>query len=585
MTQATDQKSKAEFPRSSKEPATPVPSPQVIDELPPDIAAPRIHRLRASARCLMAPDWPGNTPLSHGRSLHVDHLLSVETDTLAREVLIGIKRDGIPPKAFVYDFMAQYAEWGWDDLSSARALQVLELVRQSDWDERLEQADSATVETVAQDLADNTIEGLTVIDARTGRVLLNRTGVLGAGGSQYVGLQDYEVKAFKGLDLIFVHNHPNGSDASESDLRTAFAAGAEMLMVVTSKGYEYVYIRGRNRMVRVRAEEASYKVGPAKRDERDELRRRSIAQERAYQLDPPEWIMRQGERGFRAELIAVALDLGINPNLPDTELLQDILRNDNNKRFESIAAYARVLSGDNGYATNLRRALYIRETAKLTGVDPALLAMVQLWETDVISNKPWEHGTYEIVYRTSSQKSLGIAQIQVGTAINMLNEHPDRFTDLNLPTGKMKEVWRGHELQEGWSNYEVGYQLYVNEEFNIRVAGVYLMHLETEIRKLLQSLGVAVADGSIDRPHPRGLLDQPYISSHELSMLAVGAYNQGMGILNAKLPERNYKHGSAYVIQGVSATVNIPYVHAALSMEGKASEHYGLSYGANRHEE
>ena len=55
--------------------------------------------------------------------------MSVETDTLAREVLIGIKRDGIPPKAFVNDFMAQYAEWGWDELSSARALQVLEIVR------------------------------------------------------------------------------------------------------------------------------------------------------------------------------------------------------------------------------------------------------------------------------------------------------------------------------------------------------------------------------------------------------------------------------------------------------------------------
>ena len=280
---------------SSKEPATPVPSPQVIDELPPDIAADEYidsEPLPLSD----SPDWPGSTPLSHGRSLHVDHLLSVETDTLAREVLISIKRDGIPPKAFLYDFMAQYAEWGWDELSSARAVQVLEIVRNSDWDEVFAYADSATVETVAQDLADNTIEGLTVIDAGSGNVVLNKTGVVGAGGQQYVGLQDYEVEAFKGLDLIFVHNHPNGSDASESDLRTAFAAGAEMLMVVTSKGYEYVYIRGRNRMVRVRAEEASYKVGPGTAAEHALLEAKSWEQARRDGINPPEFIMLQEEQ-------------------------------------------------------------------------------------------------------------------------------------------------------------------------------------------------------------------------------------------------------------------------------------------------
>ena len=103
--------------------------------------------------------------------------MSVETDTLAREVLIGIQREGIPSDAYVSDFISQYAEWGWDDLSSARALQVLDIVRNSDWDEQLEWADSPQVETVAQDLADNTIEVLTVIDAKTGQTLLSRTGI------------------------------------------------------------------------------------------------------------------------------------------------------------------------------------------------------------------------------------------------------------------------------------------------------------------------------------------------------------------------------------------------------------------------
>ena len=280
---------------SSKEPATPVPSPQVIDELPPDIAADEYidsEPLPLSD----SPDWPGNTPLSHGRSLHVDHLLSVETDTLAREVLIGIKRDGIPPKAFVYDFMAQYAEWGWDDLSSARALQVLELVRQSDWDERLEQADSEYVEAVGQDLANDWIEGLVIIDAGSGNIVLNKTGVVGAGGQQYVGLQDYEVEAFKGIDLIFVHNHTEDVGASVDDLNSAFDAGAKLLIVITRNGREFVYVRGRDRMVLVRDETASYEVGPPTLDETIELAIKSAKQAVAYQDDPPEHVFLQEEQ-------------------------------------------------------------------------------------------------------------------------------------------------------------------------------------------------------------------------------------------------------------------------------------------------
>ena len=240
-----------------------------------------------------SPDWPGSTPLSQGQDLHVDHLLSVEDDTMVREMLIGIKREGIPPKAFVYDFMAQYAEWGWDDLSSARALQVLEIVRNSDWDERLQQADSSPVETVAQDLADNTIEGLTVIDARTGRVLLNRTGVLGAGGQQYVGLQDYEVEALRGLELIFVHNHTKDVGASDDDLWSAFDAGAKLLIVITQNGREQVYIRGRGRMVLVRDEKASYEVGPGTAAEHALLEAKSWEQARAYLDDSPEHVFLQ----------------------------------------------------------------------------------------------------------------------------------------------------------------------------------------------------------------------------------------------------------------------------------------------------
>ncbi len=62
--------------------------------------------------------------------MHVDHLLSVETDSLAREVLITLKRDGLPPKNQWRDFMEQYALSGWDAASDAVAWATLATIAQ-----------------------------------------------------------------------------------------------------------------------------------------------------------------------------------------------------------------------------------------------------------------------------------------------------------------------------------------------------------------------------------------------------------------------------------------------------------------------
>ena len=273
---------------------------QVIDEVPDfaELGYIDSERLPVSE----APDWPGSTPLSQGQSLHVDHLLSTETDTLAREVLIGIRREGIPPEALLYDFMSQYAEWGWDDLSSAWAVQVLNMIRQSDWDEVFAHADSTPVETIAQDLGNNTREGLVIIDAGSGNVVLNKTGVRGPGGQQYVGLQDYEVEALRGLDLIFVHNHTNDTGASKDDLLSAFDAGAKLLIVITQSGREQVYIRGRYGMVEVRDAKASYKVGSPTLDETIALANKSAEQAAAYREDPPEYVFLQEDQRVKLEV-------------------------------------------------------------------------------------------------------------------------------------------------------------------------------------------------------------------------------------------------------------------------------------------
>ena len=126
----------------------------------------------------------------------------------------------------------------------------------------------------------------------------DRPGVVRADGSQYVGMQDTEAEALRaealsGRDLVFVHNHPNGNDASEEDLDSAFRAGAELLIVITPQGQEFVYIRGKYGMVKVRDDKASYKVGPMNPEETEKLRIRSEAQAWAFQHDSPELIFLQ----------------------------------------------------------------------------------------------------------------------------------------------------------------------------------------------------------------------------------------------------------------------------------------------------
>lgn len=143
----------------------------------------------------MAPTWQDARPLTDLQAAYVDHLLTVETDRLAREVLITLKRNGIPPRSEWNDFMAQYALSGWDAESDAAAWATLATIANSDWDETFAYADVDHVEAVAQDLGDNAIEGLIVIDAKTGDTLFDRTGVVRDDGSQYVGMQDTKADA------------------------------------------------------------------------------------------------------------------------------------------------------------------------------------------------------------------------------------------------------------------------------------------------------------------------------------------------------------------------------------------------------
>lgn len=293
--------------------------------------------------------------------------------------------------------------------------------------------------------------------------------------------------------------------------------------------------------------------------------------------------MWQEEADFTANIMGFARRLGKDANLEtasETSLLQVIFEEDistsdmlKSLRITGAFEYERLSE----YITVLRRALYIREAAEHTGVNPAALAMVQLWEDSAMHSTPLaslvEHGSYWWAYSTNVQpgkeNSFGLSQVQIPVAIAMLNQHPEWFDDLNLPRERMQEVQAGHELQDGWSNYDVGYQLYMNEEFNIRVAGAYLAHLQHEFRERLKTHGVVVSDE---------ITNQPQISSHDLLMLAAVAYNQGTGWLNERFSERYNAGGPAEVLEGVKETVGLTYVDNVFSMKDEALEKYGLVY-------
>ena len=555
----------------------------------------------------LPPDYVGDIPasplvleqswakkLSEGQKLQIDYLLSTEGEPLVSDMLLALKYEGMPEWISFDDFMKRFAEWGWDEEADQRAREVWQSIMQAQagdstgslpafgdgwWYQRIE-------ETLA-DQANDTIESLQVIDANTGQVLLNRIGVLGAAGQQYLGLQAEDIRPFQNHDLIFVHNHPNGTAASEADLQTAFAAGAEMLLVVTPRGYEYVYIRGERGMVPAHEGEASYEVDPATAAEHVELEGRSWRQAQMDKRNPPElFLFQDAVPAFRADLIEFADMLNIDSNpatLSDTELLREILT----VAEKDVVVFGKAVPSflDNamehpldtlGVRTDLYRALYIRETAELTGVPPAILAMVQLWENNARSGKGiLETGPYELVYRLGGRKSLGISQVQIPVAIDMLNKYPEWFEDLNLPTDDMQDVWGGYELQDGWSNYDVGYQLQVNDEFNLRVAGAYLADFQTRLEPYLARLGVVVSDESIDEPH---------ISRHELTMLTLAGYNQGWDHALAKLRDRFNEDGPEEVIKGVRDTVDIAHIHNVFSREDEAIEKYGLFYKRNRDE-
>ena len=363
------------------------------------------------------------------------------------------------------------------------------------------------------------------------------------------------MEALKGLPLIFVHNHTEEVGASDEDLESAFDAGAELLIVITPSGREQVFVRGRGRMVLVRDEQASYEVGPRNPEETEELLDRSEAQALKYLVDAPEYMFLQEEPGFIDRLVDVALERNLHSDpttLTESELI-NLFRQSGPITIRETAAriYGRDQTIYNKrihidaviFKKQLNAAYEYRETANQTGVDPALLAQLVLWETPHWL-KFWEN-TYYGLAKFVRVRSFGDAQIQPGTAIDMLSWYGDKFADFAHVVSSMKDD------DQIWNEDKVGRALFSNEEFSIRVAGVYLMHLGNRLESDMEAYHVQITDAHTE--------DLRSISRYELQMMTAIGYNQGEHQAIARLANR-YRVGVESAIRDAISNGFVPDV-------------------------
>lgn len=405
------------------------------------------------------------------------------------------------------------------------------------------------IEYWIREVANDERETVIVYDLDTGETLFVRYG-----DRDSVTMQDWHQRLAEGRNIVVIHNHPNNSGASPADLSAAAWLDAEHMLIVNPDGTVRRHQKIGGEIVELKPLHYADIVAPV-----DPLETALHAIAYGIQTllefgNPPEMVFEQGETDFRANIMKFARRLGKGVDLEtlsETQLLHVIF--EDNMSTSDVLESLRVTGAVEHhqlkeYITNLQRALYVRQAAEHTGVNPAALAMVQLWEDAAMHSHPvtstLEHGSYWWVYSTNvlpeKEKSLGLNQVQIPVAIAMLNQHLEWFDDLNLPIPRMKQVWGGYELQDGWSNYDVGYQLYMNDEFNTRVAGAYLVHLKSWLEEEhLPSLGVTIADEYVETAR---------ISTDDLWKLALVGYNQGTSFAIARLQDR-YDSGGAEAVE------------------------------------
>ncbi|MCY4073045.1 MAG: hypothetical protein OXG60_17260 [Chloroflexi bacterium] len=84
-----------------------------------------------------------NIPVTADQRQHLEVLIGVESNDNVRGVLIAFLHEGIPRERFTEYYLSQFMHWGDDPEADAYALELLERVRYSYWDESLSQEDLA----------------------------------------------------------------------------------------------------------------------------------------------------------------------------------------------------------------------------------------------------------------------------------------------------------------------------------------------------------------------------------------------------------------------------------------------------------
>lgn len=187
-----------------------------------------------------------------------------------------------------------------------------------------------------------------------------------------------------------------------------------------------------------------------------------------------------------------------------------------------------VQDGDGNSEPTAEGQEYIDATEQVTdaypNVDPVLLGMI-------VRNE-WNHRGYEnaetisvvrlLAALSGGTPSFGVAQIQGGTAVEIISQHPELFTESDY-----SQLYIDGNLDQG----RVEWELYVNKEFSLKVAALLVGEYGTQLESGFAAAGITITD----TPQPGELSITPLQRDQLIAIM----YNEGPGNVYNALADRS----------------------------------------------